>query len=1477
MDIATGRWFKYLTEETSEQPTKQTLDEISRKEARDLYDWMAQEGDRINPEFDELFNGSMRVAFPLGTEEERNLAQLVSALKEQGWEPGEAVPWEGGMHSSKKFPIRSVKQKYRGEGGVEQEREMEVAKLDLHRTYKFTIPAGPRKGETIDKTRTTTMSRAVFNLKKGDLITPELADWWAKKQTYYTKEDEWTQIEDMFAGTHQAGTDTVIVSRHPMDVLRMSDIGNISSCHREHGEYFKCAVAESRGTGLLAYLVKTQKLEEFLRTGFKDAEAPPTDKVDMFLNWLLRLERPSLGAKQHTIGSYLKELVDDGVPEANITIAFKRMMRAFTTDSEKVAEKGGQPVWQYDNPLMKNMRSAQNLTQRMLEKLPELAEMPQTDDQTTYQAQLVVQSHILEDNAVRMAMHKWLNDADLFEKQLQYMKADRWRSVPPDVKDAVTPDMVREAIHAHFDKKPWPPLDQVPTPRPIGDFDNMEIFRDSNRNIPGIVANARVRLRKFFDSASGDYFAVPEERTYGRSAPGFANVVGEWAWDNQKYLFVEEGEDQLELPRESYLIRYGGSYEDTQDGFILNDFFSRSGTKVNSYRGNVEHEYEEGDNLWEQYEEQVDDLLTQAQNRSQHVSFQAEVAGDEQPYVWGRADVRFTFPLGWSGEIDTDGGYYRFPSEEREYTPIPSGYANSEWKDRRAFTDFVDDSVDLYSEDTNWEVYDNELLIDMTFNCDDCSDPDSLDSFIDYTISDLDDNYDTTYEKMRRALVEANYIAPSDFDRMFDDMREVNEELQNWRATGLDEDDDYDGEIWFWFEPRGQGYVDTPVGMFPKTLGNTPFALERIFNGGQVKEAGKVYPGPAFIKAFSEELLALQQAANGYAEEQLELDFGETYERPIFQGVQFSRSANLRFILDREGGISMILKIIIESSDSVEEVEGAFAFMRYVDGHSDVVVGAAIRVLKEFIAHAEDKVRKRDESYLDGSRMQEYVARIDSRFGAEADTGNTDAEAAVLAAIWIRDNWQYMGKPEKYTAIDKILRPLSIGSLHPRHVWDVEEDQPNQWVAMVQATMRGMELPTRIHWNYKGIEKDSREKPEAPKELTPAELERAQELKKVYMDEYFDDQPGPVRPADWTDEDWRLVVTQIPFLQAFADESYHSSNPDEEDPSHVDTEQRPRNRADMLAALSDEDRSAAMDALVAGDREEFMRIVKASEESDEEEPVRLRGRLGPPQPAQESIEAQIERIDKMLNEQEPAAQAGIDLRIYKVEMGLVVDVARSGTDSQIENQIRGIEGVTTVRHLTGLQRRLGHGLEYRVYEIKFELYGQAQRDEYRDFKLVPGITADVQGCKVRDRGQVQTVERGGLAEWGTLGINPMVPDTAPAKMVTPEVSIQGVLEDWVEGAVQIYDRPMNANDMQYHVMTPTSELWKLCSRYYRGSRLDFDGRYKHFIKNGAQMPVYVAVGQNGRVKITGGEDLVWFARKAGLDALPVFFSYQKQV
>lgn len=64
---------------------------------------------------------------------------------------------------------------------------------------------------------------------------------------------------------------SVVMSRHPVDVFRMSDFANITSCHappstptgpyRGGGSYYKCAVAEARDGGAISFLVNTEDIE----------------------------------------------------------------------------------------------------------------------------------------------------------------------------------------------------------------------------------------------------------------------------------------------------------------------------------------------------------------------------------------------------------------------------------------------------------------------------------------------------------------------------------------------------------------------------------------------------------------------------------------------------------------------------------------------------------------------------------------------------------------------------------------------------------------------------------------------------------------------------------------------------------------------------------------------------------------------------------------------------------------------------------------------------------------------------------------------------------------------------------------------------------------------------------------------------------------------------------------------------------------
>ena len=274
----------------------------------------------------------------------------------------------------------------------------------------------------------------------------------------------------------------------------------------------------------------------------------------------------------------------------------------------------------------------------------------------------------------------------------------------------------------------------------------------------------------------------------------------------------------------------------------------------------------------------------------------------------------------------------------------------------------------------------------------------------------------------------------------------------------------------------------------------------------------------------------------------------------------------------------------------------------------------------------------------------------------------------------------------------------------------------------------------------------------------------------------------------------------------------------------------------------------------------------------------------------ESVESQIARIDKLLNEADPS----YDLRIYNIQVGCTVDNDLGGSESETATEIRGIPGVTTVRPVAEKKRNITARAEYVLYDIKFELLGAQSRIEYRDQILLPALRR-IKGLKIltvssmhrtNRQGTIRTVREskvieeyggyvsnfGGLAS--ALGSMPKRPVRT---MQTPRHTVQKMIDDWAEGGVMAYDAPVDTTDMRYHVMLPVEELMPYAPRMYRSDKREFNARYKMFIKTGPTYPVYLSIGQNGRAKVTGGEDLIFFAKKSGLKELPVFFSFQKQV
>jgi len=234
----------------------------------------------------------------------------------------------------------------------------------------------------------------------------------------------------------------------------------------------------------------------------------------------------------------------------------------------------------------------------------------------------------------------------------------------------------------------------------------------------------------------------------------------------------------------------------------------------------------------------------------------------------------------------------------------------------------------------------------------------------------------------------------------------------------------------------------------------------------------------------------------------------------------------------------------------------------------------------------------------------------------------------------------------------------------------------------------------------------------------------------------------------------------------------------------------------------------------------------------------------------------------------------LDVRLYEIDYVMSYPLGQGFEITDIHNIVRAIPDVTTVRTVGNAKRSQGNR-SVSLQRLKFALKGQRSRMDWVQQVLLPQIRKIDSRIRLHkvDRAELISTSRGKVTE--SYGYFNSTQRQSPGR-VTPRPTIQRLIDDWVEGGV-MYDAPTNINLTRYSVMMPVEDLKHLCGREPRKHGHHFDAGYEYFIQNGPRDPIYLAIGKNGRAKITGNEDDLRYAIKAGVEEVPVFISYQRQV
>lgn len=229
-----------------------------------------------------------RILMPYGNQDVATMKLLMAQIREKimqqiNSKPGYDAHWTQFQWTNEQT---TVQQKMKPQGWLPGDPIPVIEKEVSNLTLNYDSPSKFNPNKTIKG-----------SVSMGKLIpkyAPEYVEWWqgnkakdiSGKQTYFSNNPQTVSqiaylVNDASLNSliqDQASTDNVVIlSRHPIDVVRMSDFSNLEySCHSPQGIYFECAMEEAKrsassGGGVLF----TVSAKDF-NNRFPDGKIPQT-------------------------------------------------------------------------------------------------------------------------------------------------------------------------------------------------------------------------------------------------------------------------------------------------------------------------------------------------------------------------------------------------------------------------------------------------------------------------------------------------------------------------------------------------------------------------------------------------------------------------------------------------------------------------------------------------------------------------------------------------------------------------------------------------------------------------------------------------------------------------------------------------------------------------------------------------------------------------------------------------------------------------------------------------------------------------------------------------------------------------------------------------------------------------------------------------------------------------------------------------